>query len=286
MFPERMSGHQPVEREREIHELEDDRPFVPEYERPTATKEELGGNYEGDWTLLLHDRFLHPKTKEKFFRLKKTFPTTEKDLSATDDSSNQVLDNKINIFKYTDIPPKEYEEMISEEKYDENLGKVFSSTRYVEAEEDGRWKYNLGSSKGRGDEGGVFIDAEKEGKPLTLRQKNIIESHEKTHGLAMGLTNGEKDFILSPFRERIFKKGKVLNYAHKAQADEILTRMTQLKNYFGFKGGEVFTRAHLVIARDNYVRDTGLDNNMSEFFDAINKENESDFLDRINTVAC
>ena len=267
--------------EKEIHELEDDRPFVPEYERPRLTKEELNGNFEGDWTILLKERFSHPTTKEKYFRLKKTFPTSE-DLK----SENQESYPYINVFKYTDIPPEEYEKMLSDEGYIENIDKVFNSTRYNNAEEDVKSENNLGSSRGRGDEGSVFVDGKKEGKPLTDRQKNIIEAHEKSHGLMMGLTKGEKAYILKPFEEKIFKEGRILQYRHKAQADEVLARMTQLKNYFGFKGGEFFTRAHLEVARENYVRDTGLDNNMTEFFDLIDQNNESEFLDRMNTVAC
>ena len=37
--------------------------------------------------------------------------------------------------------------------------------------------------------------------------------------------------------------------------DELAERMSQLKNYFGFKGGEVFTRQHLAYARENYLKD-------------------------------
>jgi hypothetical protein len=43
--------------------------------------------------------------------------------------------------------------------------------------------------------------------------------------------------------------------------------MAQVKNYFGMQGGEQFTRAHLEYARQHYVEDTGLDNNMTLFFE-------------------
>ncbi len=59
--------------------------------------------------------------------------------------------------------------------------------------------------------------------------------------------------------------------------------MSQLKCYFGMNGDEVFTPEHLVYAREHYVTDTGLDNLMTQFFQAITPETENGFLELINT---
>jgi hypothetical protein len=63
---------------------------------------------------------------------------------------------------------------------------------------------------------------------------------------------------------------------------EISERMSQLKNYFGFDGNQTFTKKHLDYARSNYIKDTGSDNGMDEFFQAITPEKEERFLYLIN----
>lgn len=65
---------------------------------------------------------------------------------------------------------------------------------------------------------------------------------------------------------------------------ELAERMGQLKNYFGFKGAEVFTKEHLDYAREHYVADTGMDNLMTQFFEAITPETEEAFLEIINSA--
>lgn len=65
---------------------------------------------------------------------------------------------------------------------------------------------------------------------------------------------------------------------------EIAERMSQLKNYFGFCGDEIFTREHFWHARENYIKDTNYDNAMSPFFSAIPPNKEKVFLELINSV--
>jgi len=65
---------------------------------------------------------------------------------------------------------------------------------------------------------------------------------------------------------------------------ELAERMSQLKNYFGFSGDEKFTKEHLDHARKHYVEDTGYDNLMTQFFQAITSEREDSFLFLINSV--
>lgn len=65
---------------------------------------------------------------------------------------------------------------------------------------------------------------------------------------------------------------------------EIIERMSQLKNYFGMKGDEVFTTQHLNYAKKNYIKDTGMGSQIEPFLSAITKNTEKDFLDLINSL--
>ena len=95
----------------------------------------------------------------------------------------------------------------------------------------------------------------------------------------MNLTDGEKQEIRSAFQTRLEK------YKDRLQADELVARMSQLKNYFGFKGNEPFTKEHLAYAREHYIQDTGLDNNMKSFFEAVPSEKEDEFILVMNKYA-
>lgn len=70
------------------------------------------------------------------------------------------------------------------------------------------------------------------------------------------------------------------SYMHSSW--EIYARMSQLKNYFGFEGDEKFTKEHLEYAREHFVKDTGIDNNMTEFFNSISPRSEKHFLHIMN----
>jgi hypothetical protein len=137
---------------------------------------------------------------------------------------------------------------------------------------------NLGISTGYGDEGLVLKDARWNDVHLSNQQKGIIEAHEKLHGLFMNLSSAEKIYILSPFDLQR------LNHKHKSKADEVLARMSQLKNYFGFRSGETFTYQHLIYASRHYIKDVGMDNGISNLFNSI--ADADLFLKVINTYPC
>jgi len=59
--------------------------------------------------------------------------------------------------------------------------------------------------------------------------------------------------------------------------------MSQLKNYFGMKPKEIFTKAHLDYARKHYAQEEH-DNMMTEFFMMITPEKEKRFLEVMNSV--
>lgn len=82
--------------------------------------------------------------------------------------------------------------------------------------------------------------------------------------------------ILTPKQAR----EKLIRYLSKGS--EIIERMSQLKNYYGMKSDEQFTKEHLDYARKHYVLDV-MDNGMTNFFQAITAETEADFIELINT---
>lgn len=233
-------------------------------------------NYDGDWTVLLYNRLKDPKTKELHLKLKADFPTEENRARSYYDALSGH--EKVSLEKPKDVPIDEYVE--SQTAYDRNLEDVFNSTKYGNALEFGRSPSNGGVSTGYGDTGAVFKDAvsNESNTKYTTRQKNIIEAHEKAHGIFDRLTNNEKKNILLPFNRL------TIGYGFKKHADEVLARMSQLKNYFGFSGSEEFTIEHLNYAQENYIKDTGLDNNMSDFFKSIIDKEK--FVELMNKTAC
>lgn len=272
--------------EESLHEGFDDVPRPSEFERPSIVdKKELNADYEGNWTNVFHHRLQDDVIEDRYIKLKTAFPTTE------DRKKEYFIEanNRLSLEKPRDIPIDEYEEMISKEGYRKNIEKVFASTAIGESMDYNHKPRDLGVSGGRGHTGAVFKDAMSNNfQRLSPKQKEIIEAHEKAHGVFRGLTNGEKNYIKQVFATtRNIEKNKAIpGYSHKDQSDEIVARMSQLKNYFGFKGHETFTRAHLDLARRHYLADTDLDNNMREFFDSIDSENEDRFIDLMNTIAC
>lgn len=230
---------------------------------------EKAANFQGNWAEVLRERLSDPEIKKKFFATKQEHPT----------SSEEKTDA-------VGIGPKLKKKVLDQEdveatmaNYEAIIDKVFISTDYDDAATFGHLPSALGANRGYGDTGAVFRDAAKDGKTLSDRGKSIIEAHEKAHGILMNLTEGEKEEIRTGFQFRLEK------YKDKAQADELLARMSQLKNYFGFKGNEQFTKEHLAYAREHYIQDTGLDNDMTSFFEAVPNEKEDEFVHIMNKYA-
>ena len=71
-----------------------------------------------------------------------------------------------------------------------------------------------------------------------------------------------------------------------SRIDELLERMSQLKNYFGMRGSGVFTKEHLYYAKKHYSEDvqTPGDLQIQPFFDAITPETEEEFIRLMNTL--
>lgn len=145
---------------------------------------------------------------------------------------------------------------------------------------------------------------------LTVKQNSISEAHEKGHVVRdYSGTNKETyaERLSSAFDTSHFeipkKEWDLIKENHKdveepldiegikkeylhylLDPSEVVERMSQLKNYFGFGGSEVFTLEHLNYAKEHYVRDVGTDNGMSSFFTLITADTEQEFLRIINSV--
>lgn len=251
-------GHSPASEAEDV-------PMTPEEERSLLVEHQA--NYQGNWTELLQTRMSSPRTRQKFLDMKKRFSTSEVRTSETELSFLE---------KFVDVPADTHEHV--QKNYVPNLEGVFTSTDYYPAQDVHKRPENLGVSTEYGDPGAVFTNATWNGQKLSDRQKTIIEAHEKLHGLTTHLTKGEKAFILSPFDLQ------KLSHKHRSKADEILARMSQIKNYFGFRGDESFTIEHLRYVGQHYREDTGLDNSMSNMFESITDVQR--FIEVMNTVAC
>jgi len=142
----------------------------------------------------------------------------------------------------------------------------------------------------------------------TAKQWEIAEAHEKGHmmrplwGSKHFRERFEKAFdtsaIVYPESEKKYEiefsgNSLIAELEKMALADhikyvfepgEIIERMSQLKNYFGMKGSESFTKEHLAYAMKHYIEDTGMDNNMTQFFQAITPEKEDAFIGLINSA--
>ncbi len=232
---------------------------------PYNSKKEFQGNYSGDWTLLLQERMKHPASKEKFIAMK---------VALLESNAQYDKVGSLDLTKVEDTKKYHYDQI---RNYDNRIDTAFSYTTYVPAREHGKKPEALGDNQ---ENGTVFIDAIREGQPLSDQEKNTIEAHEKGHVIRDFKINTEdisKGFDFSKIPEDAVRPTYLRN------PDELAERMSQLKNYFGFKGGEVFTRQHLAYAREKYFTDGKINNNMKDFFSLITPEKESEFLRIINT---
>lgn len=139
----------------------------------------------------------------------------------------------------------------------------------------------LGTSAGIGEPGTVYNDS-----GIEPRQKDIIAAHESAHGVVRvdgkGVARQEvlRCFDMGLLRQSV-EGASNLSQNYLKNPDELLARMSQLKNYFGMQGNETFTVEHLAYAQEHYIDDTGLDNDMSHFFAAIRPE---EFINGMNVL--
>jgi hypothetical protein len=237
-------------------------------------KIKVNANYPGDWTLLLRERMLDPITKEKFVQTREAVIPYMKQGEVPEPDGISFVKPKTYAVHYQN----------QIDNYDSSVERIFSKTHTGMAEDFGQDEVKLGSGS-IGEEGNVFLDSQKDGKGLTIRQKNIIEAHEKGHGLRDFVATDQQDFkhaIDFSIIEQSDKETGKRERGYLMLADEIAERMAQLKNYFGLGASVIFTKEHLAYAKENYVKDTELDNNMTTFLKAVTENTTPKFLDTIN----
>ncbi len=259
---------------------------------------EKKANYEGDHTLLLLSRLNNDGVKNKLLE--------------------SIVRQHISFYPQN-ISLEQVDKIRKQEEINlnERIKEVFQSTQV------GFNEKKVGSG-GFGQTGTVCSFAKSiEDHSYSQKQLNIIEAHEKGHGirtfsvkspitdwiksgfdfskisfapeeLGMELGQEQKQIIQDRIRFHFItesegreEKNELLKGVAKdyfETCDELVERMSQLKNYFCMNGDDNFTQKHLEYARKNYIKDTGFKRQMGPFFDAITKKTEKNFLDVINNL--
>jgi hypothetical protein len=232
---------------------------LPEYMSLEAPK---GNMYGENQVLVQQQRLLNPDIKAKFF-----------EHQAPEFVPSKPTNSLLNFEK----SPKDFGNRITPENYEDFVNRIHGSTAYDFAASSSKKPGNLGV--GNYDmPGKVFKDA-----PLNQLGKDIINAHEKNHGIFAGTLSKEmQEALLKPFGT----KKAVPHYAAKHQADEVLARMAQFKNAVGIGDNQIFTLGHLNLIRKNYAKQF-LDNSITEMLAKIKpgSAGEKEFLKNMNKYA-
>jgi hypothetical protein len=251
--------------------------------RETLQQEILAAsaNYPGDWTNFLYERLSDPITKERFIAER------TRGMETMLPGTPSFLDRDGRGFT------SHYQEQIN--TYDDRLNFIFSQTRVGPAEKFGYKPNHLGKSN-INETGTVFTDSTHKGVPLTARQMNIVESHEKGHGfrdfhsptdtreIRAVIDTAALEKLTTTYRELEAtgqKEGRFRS-VYVNRPEEIVERMAQFKNYFGMRARDTFEKKHLDYIREHYVSDIGLDNGVTDLLMCITPETEAAFLKIIN----
>ncbi len=201
---------------------------------------------------------LDPVTKDRFIAQK---TEAMKYMKAGEPNLDEVGN------KYSKRYASHYQSQI--DNYDQRVADIFNSTNIEWADVSTRHRLGHGNIN---EPGTVYPNAEsRESGPLTIRQKNIIEAHEKGHGLRdfhspseiaeiQSVIDREALDALTAERENSATNGgERFRPSYVNAPEEIIERMAQFKNYFGMSATDTFTEKHLAHVRSHYVQDTGLD---------------------------
>ena len=244
------------------HGLDYDRP-IPIFNDPSmptdfmSTAAAKGNMYGENQVLVQRSRLLNPDVKAKFF-----------------ENQAPAVEGRSSILQKM---PKDYGNRITPGNYEDFVKTVHGSTDYDLASSTGKQPYNLGIGN-YGKPGMVYSDA-----PLNNLGKDIINAHEKNHGIFAGTLSKEMSRdLLKPFGTN----RAIPNYADKNQADEVLARMGQFKNAVGIGDNQTFTLGHLNLIRKNYA-DQFLDNGITEMLSKLKpgSSEERQFLKNMNKYA-
>jgi hypothetical protein len=241
-------------------------------------------NYPGDWTGLLLARMRDPISKQKFI---------EQRMEALPGLKEGAVPAQHQGGKYEKGYQVHYQSQVDE--YDQRLEHIFASTGIGKASEFGKTPRNLGQNS-INQPGIMFTDATHKGVPLSSRQMNIVEAHEKGHGLrdfTSSIDRQELRAVIDPELlmelteeyqelERTGLKEGRFRGSYVEHPDEIVERMAQFKNYFGMGATDTFTKKHLDYIREHYIADTGLDNGITDLLRCVSPKTEASFLAVIN----
>ena len=112
-------------------------------------------------------------------------------------------------------------------------------------------------------------------RDYTLQQSSDVKAHEMVH--YMYRPSKEQEAELAYNVRQYFKEGR--DYFRKSRATEQTARGTQIKNYYGLnEGNQDITPAMWEYARRNYVKDTGINNNMTEWLNSVDERDISAFV--------
>lgn len=91
--------------------------------------------------------------------------------------------------------------------------------------------------------------------------------------------NKEQEAELAYNVRQYFKRPEGRDYFRQSRATEQTARGTQIKNYYGLnEGNQDITPAMWEYARRNYVKDTGINNNMTEWLNSVDERDISAFV--------
>jgi len=273
--------------------LENIQPNNPEnsQEQQEKTIEEQA-NYEGNHSLLLFERLQDPDVFNKLV--------------------NDIYEDRTSVdFSNYDYVDPEYVKSLQRDEYfvkqDIKLELLEKLQTTSQSTEIGFSEYGyLKSNKGSEGTGYVEICNSKLNNQFneTVLNKNITEAHEKGHTIRnydhnSGFTKDLQsvfNFDNLSFSEEVVEDIQRIYEINESKEEiesnmreyflypwEIVERMSQIKNYFGFSGNEQFTQEHLDYVRENYVKDTGqYAPQIQPFFDAI--ADDKKFIEKMNTL--
>lgn len=114
-------------------------------------------------------------------------------------------------------------------------------------------------------------------RDYTLQQSSDVKAHEMVH--YMYRPSKEQEAELAYNVRQYFKRPEGRDYFRKSRATEQTARGTQIKNYYGLnEGNQDITPAMWEYARRNYVKDTGINNNMTEWLNSVDERDISAFV--------
>ena len=114
-------------------------------------------------------------------------------------------------------------------------------------------------------------------RDYTLQQSSDVKAHEMVH--YMYRPSKEQEAELAYNVRQYFKRPEGRDYFRKSRATEQTARGTQIKNYYGLnEGNQDITPAMWEYAGRNYVKDTGINNNMTEWLNSVDERDISAFV--------